>query len=249
MFAASNAHSSSGCLVGNVVIHEGMKRSRLCLLLQNNYNIIYTTKNELPDILITDVSPSLAILIIDDVAVNSITHDESKSIELYKRINSIEKKFSNAYIFIIESLNNDIHKPASTASIGEATAIADQLSIKLSLPSKLRLIVALDYEEIAHMISKQHKHLKNTSKRHLQDEFFRASRDFSQSSDCSKKIYSDLLQMLAIPYDDVQIIMECFPSLKSIVNVTYTQMIAICPCDVTSIEKVIDFFNLDYKRF
>lgn len=174
------------------------------------------------DILIPDVSPSLAILIIEA--------------QLYKRdkpgttgrLTNLQKRFANLFAIFISL-------PAS-----------DMEELNLSLPlGSVRIVHVQSYNETIAAATKIITIFRDTKKLNMQDSFFQRERDTSLQGHRAHAIaQSTLSGLVNIPDADSDLLIDALPSLSTIILKSQDPDLAnSSPAELDSIMKLKKFFK------
>jgi hypothetical protein len=159
----------------------------------------------------------LAIIFCDATTVNQGT---------IKRIEDVQKQFKNA-VGIVMGISDD----DSWTSF--------QMMIDVGM---LRLFRVSNSEEAAAFALECHKQLSQKEKFDLQTTYFKNERARLTSPETSRAITKATLQTLNVPDDDIDILIDGFPTIQQLVCAQGEELAENSPASLTSIQTIAAFF-------
>jgi hypothetical protein len=164
-----------------------------------------------------DCSPSLAVVFCDAATVNQGS---------IKRLEDVQKQFKNAVGIVVGVMDDD-----SWTSF--------QMMIDVGM---LRLFRVANAEEAAAFALECHTQLSQKEKFELQTTYFKHERARLTSAETSRAITKETLRTLSVPEDDIDILIDGFPTIRQLVCAQGEELAENSPASLTSIQSIADFF-------
>lgn len=208
---------------GVILISERIHTHEILFHLTQTFKtkkVVKETSAAGPDIIVPTVMPSLAAVILD-------FRDEKRQIvTIMEQLESVQTKFRNAYGICIGCDLQIWHFIQESLSGGS-----------------LRLIRVTSAAEGARHLLDIYNALRDTAKLNLQRSFFELEHQQLTAPKTATKIALDTHRNLGIPDDDARLILDGFPSLKSIVTASSDHLASNSPADLHSINRLTNFFS------
>lgn len=173
-----------------------------------------------PDMIFPECSPSLAAILLD------FKSEDRTMAEVMLQLGEVQNKFKNTLAII---LNCNDYK-------------LNELQLNLCGGS-LRLLRCSSDAEAAQSLMEIYSALKDSKKLRMQKTYFELEGDKNVKKEKAIQIAMSSFEKLCIPVNDGQLILDGFPSLKSIIIARSDILSMNSPADQNSINKISSFFG------
>ena len=185
-------------------------------LVASKYDLTSTLQTNLPDLLLSTIQPSLAIML----------NCEKDSLNTtVTRFSEIQRKFGNSIGVIISN-----------------EKLFDEVCMSMPVGT-MRLLYCKHVNDLLHVINEAYNLMKDKEKLSLQTKYFKIEKESLNTVEKAQEIIYETLHNLNVPDNDIDLIVDGFPTISQIITTSYETMELTSPVDLISIDKVTSFFN------